>query len=274
MKGKTPSYTSLSNKQRYITLIYLVGIPYLKSKLDELYKELVPLSNFSIIEEYNPEVEQNPQKKTFTATLRRMLLISFTYGYPFFNAIYEGAFFLYQLLYLYDYTIYFSPFHHMQGLTLKRLSLNEMKAQSSQNEDRRNKRLNSLQGGPLPTIWKWIVHYYDLALDYSKLLLPISLFLYRFLEWWFADNRVGTESRPIPPPPEPLKRSADGLEIPADKSVCPICKNPRTNPALLASSGYVFCYPCIFNYVKEYEQCPITRQPSETDQVRKIYETI
>src|SRR5690349_17027219 len=58
--------------------------------------------------------------------MKRFLLRAFTLGYPFINAVYEGSIFIYQLLYLYDYTSYFSPFHHLQGLTLKRLSVQEM----------------------------------------------------------------------------------------------------------------------------------------------------
>ena len=65
-------------------------------------------------------------QNTTAGKIRRFLLRVFAYGYPFINAAYEGSFFVYQLLYLYEYIVYYSPFHHLQGITLKRLSLEEM----------------------------------------------------------------------------------------------------------------------------------------------------
>jgi peroxin-12 len=41
---------------------------------------------------------------------------------------------------------------------------------------------------------------------------------------------------------------------------------------MVASSGYVFCYPCAYGYVTDYGCCPVTRFPAGPDAVRKLYE--
>jgi peroxin-12 len=59
------------------------------------------------------------------------------------------------------------------------------------------------------------------------------------------------EIYPPPPPPPAPKVSKDGIPLPTDRTTCPIFLQKRTNPAMAAVSGYVFCYPCIFNYVSQ-----------------------
>lgn len=48
----------------------------------------------------------------------------------------------------------------------------------------------------------------------------------------------------------------------------------RVNPAIMAVSGYAFCYPCIFSYISEQHCCPVTRIPATLDHIRKLYEAM
>jgi peroxin-12 len=48
-----------------------------------------------------------------------------------------------------------------------------------------------------------------------------------------------------------LQVAKDGLQLPADGKICPLCTRPRTNPAVVATSGFVFCYTCAFHYVTQ-----------------------
>lgn len=48
-----------------------------------------------------------------------------------------------------------------------------------------------------------------------------------------------------------LQVAKDGIQLPADGKMCPLCTRPRTNPAVVASSGFVFCYTCAFHYVTQ-----------------------
>lgn len=45
-----------------------------------------------------------------------------------------------------------------------------------------------------------------------------------------------------------------------------------TNPATLATSGYVFCYPCAFAHVLAHGRCPVSGLGAGLDHVRKLYE--
>lgn len=48
-----------------------------------------------------------------------------------------------------------------------------------------------------------------------------------------------------------LQVAKDGIRLPADGKMCPLCTRPRTNPAVVATSGFVFCYTCAFHYVTQ-----------------------
>lgn len=52
----------------------------------------------------------------------------------------------------------------------------------------------------------------------------------------------------------------------------PTHRRRTTNPATIATSGYVFCYPCAFNAVMTHGSCPVTLLPASLDHVRKLYE--
>jgi len=70
-------------------------------------------------------------------------------------------------------------------------------------EERRKERTKNLKG-PLPFIWKLVVNTYDKTLDYTKFILPISIFSFKFLEWWYSsEDQLLYFPKPIPPPPPP-----------------------------------------------------------------------
>ena len=98
----------------------------------------------------------------------------------------------------------------------------------------------------------------------------------QLLEWWYlsAESKLGgTKPPPIPPPPPAPRPAIDGVPLPEDRSVCALCRKKRSNPAMAACSGYVFCYPCIFPFVDQHGCCPVTRLPCTLEQVRKLYQS-
>lgn len=118
--------------------------------------------------------------------------------------------------------------------------------------------------------------------------LSLGVFFLQFLEWWYSsDNQSAVKaltSLPAPPPPLHLQQeqsSQDPLPIPAnhgrrtqpstDNRNCPLCQRLRTNPTVLSTSGFVFCYRCIYTYVKANRRCPLSSYPTELQHLIKIY---
>lgn len=117
--------------------------------------------------------------------------------------------------------------------------------------------------------------------------LSLGVFFLQFLEWWYSSDRRSAiqtlTSVPIPPPP--LHLQAGHLEpssapTSADRGTenkrflgrtCPLCLRPRTNATVLSTSGLVFCYRCVYTYVKAQRRCPVTAFPSELQHLIKIY---
>jgi hypothetical protein len=67
------------------------------------------------------------------------------------------------------------------------------------------------------------------------------------------------------------KASKDGVPLPFDEWLCPLCLGPRTNAAA-SPDGYAFCFKCIEDYVQEHRACPITQMPCTKASIRKIYD--
>eukprot|EP01089_Gocevia_fonbrunei_P022447 TRINITY_DN9089_c0_g1_i1.p1 TRINITY_DN9089_c0_g1~~TRINITY_DN9089_c0_g1_i1.p1 ORF type:complete len:364 (-),score=43.42 TRINITY_DN9089_c0_g1_i1:46-1137(-) len=262
----------LSNSDRYWSLFFLVGLPYLKSKADQYYlqstDQLHPWSVPASSEEGSST--EPPPAKTFLRKTLELLKHLFKLGYPIFNAIYEGSLFIYQLLYLYDHIKYYTPWLHFLGLKVQRLATEDMILQEQNTLIKRAQVFGSIAGySPLKIFSRFLLSSYYFILDYSHYLLPAALFFFKFLEWWYAENRSPQPSLPTPPPPEPPKRT--GIDLPKEKTKCAICCKDRTNPAMIGS-GYVFCYPCIFNYVTTHNECPVTKLPTNVSHIKKLYE--
>jgi hypothetical protein len=243
----------LTRRHKLWCLFFLVVVPYLKTKLDKYYQ-----ANFANERRGSPE-------PTGTKKLFRMI-------YPFITVIYEGLFFLYQILYMYEMTPYYTPLLHLQGIVVKKISFEDMVRQNAKLAHQEKARQRAQQQLSFVfLVWQKITDGFSKFLDYSQYLLPTTIFFFKFLEWWTNEPRFKQSTAILPPRPEPVKRALGGLPIPSDKKICPICTKPRTNPAM-STSGFVYCYTCLFRYVEENERCPITFVPMTTEQIRKIYD--
>ncbi|KAG8377418.1 hypothetical protein BUALT_Bualt08G0030900 [Buddleja alternifolia] len=97
------------------------------------------------------------------------------------------------------------------------------------------------------------------------------------MEWWYqsAEERMSAPTvYPPPPPPPPPKVAKEGIPLPPDKTLCSLCSQKRVNPSVLAVSGFVFCYTCIFKYVSQYKRCPVTLMPAAVDQIRRLFHDV
>ena len=104
-----------------------------------------------------------------------------------------------------------------------------------------------------------------------NLILPTSIFLLKFLEWWSSSSfprhlkTSTTQSLDIPAPTLPTHKYQGD-------SACPICQSEIVNPTAVLESGYVFCFKCIFSYIEQEHRCPVThiKTSSGTEGLRRI----
>lgn len=130
----------------------------------------------------------------------------------------------------------------------------------------------------------------------------MSIFFFKFLEWWYQSDyyrkaSTAGDTAEVPPPARikvrycrtrlekaititfiispndfyiRLKPHPEGLPLPRAANICPICLKSITNPTAL-SSGYVYCYPCAYKQVEDHGRCPVTLMSCKTDELRKLY---
>ena len=48
-----------------------------------------------------------------------------------------------------------------------------------------------------------------------------------------------------------IQVAKEGIQLPSDRTICPLCSERRANPSVVTVSGFVFCYGCIFKYVSQ-----------------------
>ncbi|KAK9721538.1 ubiquitin-protein ligase peroxin 12 [Basidiobolus ranarum] len=261
----------LTERDIYNSLFFSIGLPYLKSKLDSLYEKVSGGSGallfgdeFSALGRSQSPTEQLSSKEKFKARIKKL----FKTIYPFINCAYHLAALGYNIGYLYDRTAFYTPWLRLIGVQVRRLDISDYK-EMYQHQNRPGVNWSSLSRTQL--LKRLVLTGIERGFDFLKVLLPMSIFFFKFLEWWYSSEYSRTQvQQPIPPPPEPVKPDPNGIPLPEDRSQCPLCQRERTNPTMLPT-GYVFCYPCIFKYVEEYKCCPVTLMSTGTEQLRKIY---
>ncbi|TMW57226.1 hypothetical protein Poli38472_003151 [Pythium oligandrum] len=293
--GEAPAATTapLTQHARRLSLMYAVLMPYLKGKVDHLHRQLVaqaPSASTQPREDEEDRITEasSPVQAKLRAFLRRLKQLSllmtlkkaFIKGYPFVHLAYEASFFLYQWLYLFGDTPYFSPFLRRMGVILVRVTANDESAFAQKQSEHRDKLLSSLSGsGVLQRVQRGLLRSAWAVYDHSHVLLVLGIAAYKFLEWMYSEDGVATKIRltgtdaPIPPPPLPPNYvgNASILMSTIDDNKCPLCQRRRVNPAA-AISGVVFCYPCIYRHVEAHGECPVTQMKCDVSSIIKIYD--
>ncbi|RMZ52683.1 hypothetical protein APUTEX25_000802 [Auxenochlorella protothecoides] len=109
---------------------------------------------------------------------------------------------------------------------------------------------------------------------YAPGLHLLGLTVARLLEWWYTSGEQALGERAAltpPPPPPPLAPAEGGIQLPDDAALCPLCRSERKNPALLAPTGYAFCYTCVHRHVSEAGACPVTLEPVKLEDIWRLY---
>ncbi|KAB2058869.1 hypothetical protein ES319_A11G263700v1 [Gossypium barbadense] len=285
-------HSSLEKRQRVLSVVFLVVLPYLKSKLHSIYnKEREARLQASLWGpgderfedvDYFDEAEASIASRTSTeteATIRTRLAknIHKIIGvcYPWLHATTEGLTFTYQLLYLLDATGFYSVGLQALGIHVCRATGQELMDTSSRISKIRNRERERLPGPPwLKAVQGALLKCTYAVLDYAQTGLIAAVFIFKMMEWWYqsAEERMSAPTvYPPPPPPPPPKVAKDGIPLPPDRTICPLCSLKRANPSVVTVSGFVFCYACIHKYVSQYQRCPVTLMPADIDQIRRLF---
>lgn len=216
---------------------------------------------------------------SYSERYKKKVLDAFITLYPFINAAHEGTRFLYQLFYLLGKSSYYSPELHLLGLIITRVSGQQAMAAQDLREKRKQERLAHAQATSsnvlTRTVRSVIARLSNAVSEHTRSALVLAVFAFKLLEWYYTSLEQRLDGRRMvpPPPPPAIPPCKDGVPLPADVSVCPLCKKGRTNPAMVSTSGYVYCYPCIYRFIDKNGWCPVTKMPARVEHIRRLYQT-
>ena len=225
----------LTREDKWVALACLVLVPYLKAKLDQLHEAVSPSALESLPfrgneedeedgengeneeDEGDREAAEHPRQQrsssssssssssaSSTATLFRQRLINwFKIGYPYFHRLYQTVFLAYQVGYIYNLTRYYSPLQHLAGQELRYVSGVDQRLFDKEFTEARQL-LGAQFAGPgmLRAALKAGVLFGATVFDSLKYLLPLTIFFFKFLEWWYSTEypKVGLSLCDIYPP--------------------------------------------------------------------------
>jgi peroxin-12 len=267
---------SLTETDIWKNLAVMVGLPYLKRKLDESYDINAPRA---LLGANYTRLPPNPTLKQRFLHYYRWFLRNI---YPSINAAYYFSLIALNLAYLFDNRKYSSPVLGLIGTRMRRLGQADYQAIAALNEP-----TIAPAGRPGPSSIFHPRTLYPRLLSSLKFVLPTSIFALKFLEWWHASDfarqlsRKAAEGLELPPPmvsglsmvakttltsseksnttdnanlsSNPPIASSSLLPIftvpqPANSGLCPICEE-EVQTATACQTGFVFCYTCIHKWV-------------------------
>ncbi|XP_041347414.1 peroxisome assembly protein 12-like [Gigantopelta aegis] len=241
------SSSRLPKTRQWTSLVCLVLIPYVKTKVDQMFEDLRHRYGPSgrISSGHHPAI--------------RKFLQAFLAAYPYVHMTWEGACLWYQLAYMLGQGRFHSPFLHLSGTELRRLGEDDLPTQ----QDRKHVSwADARLAQRIGIITRKSLSAAAVTVSTS---LSVGVFFLQFLEWWYSSdtNAPSLTALPIPDPPQ--------NDYQGSSCICPLCARTRTNDTALSVSGYVFCYPCIHGYIQKHGCCPVTGFPARTDHMIKLY---
>lgn len=192
-------------------LAVMVGLPYLKRKLDEGWE--VHAAHAAVLgPEWRQRGDAGQRGAGASASVGRRLLGYYKWFlrrvYPSVNAAYHFALLAFHLAYLFDGSKYHSPFLWLIGTRVRRLGEADHRAIAlAARPDGAAAPRRGARPGLAPSILNPRVlgrAVYPRLLSSLRILLPTSIFALKFLEWWHASDFARQLSR----------KAAEGLELP------------------------------------------------------------
>lgn len=216
----------LGNGDIWKNLAVLVGMPWLKRKLDEGYDVHAAHANL-----LGPGYNRDRDGLRTGASVKERLLHYYKWFlrniYPSVNAAYYFSLLFFNMAYLFDGTKYHSPFMWAIGSRIRRLGEADHRAIELATAPRKVGPARPGEGGSIFSPRNLARSVQPRLLSSLKILLPTSIFALKFLEWWHASDfarqlsKKAAENIELPPPilpslPPSAKRlaskQADGSE--------------------------------------------------------------
>lgn len=276
----------LTSKDVWMNLAVLVGVPYLKRKLDEGHEINAPRALLGAAYTRMPE---NPTLRDRFLHYYRWFLTNI---YPSVNAAYYFAMLAFNLAYLFDRTKYHNPLMWLIGTRVRRMTAADYQAIDALSAK------SKADGRPGQSLFS-PRNMGSKLLSSLSIALPMSIFALKFLEWWYQSDfakqltRKATENIELPPPiisglmSKYLKKPAEAdddekqqqqqqqdleaqdgeitatdapvakasrlpihvVSYPKDSSLCPICLGDIVTPTA-CQTGVVYCYTCIHRWIE------------------------
>ena len=183
---------SLSTSERYLSLLMLVGVPYGKLKLDQLFERVREENVSGMLSSYSS------RKRSYLLHLKRI----FIYVYPFVHFTWETIFLCYYFLYIFKFSQAHSPLLHVIGLSLQRLARQDILRHSSVKNVSQRLASGKTVAERVAAITGSVSSILGTVLTSG---LPVVIFFLKFMDWWYSSDHDGATRSvtqlPIPPPP-------------------------------------------------------------------------
>ena len=220
-------------------LAVLVGVPYIKRKLDESYDIHIAPSASLLISGGGPggrrylDRDALPPNPTFKQRVMYYYKWFLRRCYPSINAAYYFSILAFSLAYLFDSTKYSNPFMWLVGTRMRRMGEADYKAIEAA-QSLADQAVAKATGRPGQGLLGMLHprNFYPRLLSSLRLVLPASILALKFLEWWHASDfsrqlaRKATESLELPPP---IVSGPKSRPHPAPTSTTPNPGNSSTN---------------------------------------------
>lgn len=187
-------------------LAVMVGLPYLKRKLDEGYDIHAAHANV-LGSGFNRDRDTLPPG----ASIKQRLLFYYKWFlrhiYPSVNAAYYFSLLAFNLAYLFDGSKYHSPFLWLIGTRMRRLGEADYRAIELATKPSAGSPTAGARPGEGGSIFNPRIlgrTVYPKLLSSLRIVLPASIFALKFLEWWHASDFARQLSR----------KAAEGIELP------------------------------------------------------------
>lgn len=247
----------LTRRQVLGSLFFAVVEPHIREKLDTRYEMLKGRYAFRSIESDRDEIYATGSA---TDKLRYELDRLLLRWYPTATFVRSGVTLSFYLLFLFSKTTRSSFPEWLLNMRYSRLNDFDYRRQESASGGQSIAELMR-SGRPLAAAK-------NAALGGLSYALPTSMFLLKFLEWWYSSDfarQMSRKSRGLDESlnvPESAEPAVGGNGTSAKE--CPLCGEEMENPTAI-ETGIVFCYTCIYRHLRDAPKetggrCPVTGQ--------------